>query len=293
MSTNYFAVLASRLGLQFPPMGNKIPNTGVEDGAVTIHDALSSLLGISDLANPEGNSFKIIFPLPEFFADQEYLQEILSKYDQTAQQLLLQWPQDQQLISLGGDHSTAYISLSTVLERFGEDSTCLIMFDSHADLNTPHSSTTGNFHGMWLRSFFDGFETYTLANKKINPSQLRYVGNLVLDDAEKNYIENHEIKVYPSHRATSESAQEIASWTRNFAHLHISFDVDVFAQHLVSATGTPNPNGFEFEQVSIFLMAIKNHPSISLDFVEYNPQKEGAKKTEEIIKKVFSTLFDL
>lgn len=293
MSTYYFAVLASRLGLQFPPMGSTIPNTGVEDGARAVHEMLIDLIYPSDGAKSTHHTFTKKFALPESLESQDYLQQTLREYDETVAQLLEQWPHNQILISLGGDHSTGYISLSAVLKRFGVDSTCVIMFDSHADLNTPQSSTTGNFHGMWLRSFFDGFEKNTLANEKIKPVQLRYVGNLVLDDAERNFLQENEIKVYSSELATQQSALEIATWAHRYPHLHISFDIDIFAQHLVSATGTPNPNGFEFEHVMIFLKAIKNHPSISLDIVEFNPHKEGHENTLKIIKQVFSALFDV
>ncbi len=81
------------------------------------------------------------------------------------------------------------------------------------------------------------------------------------------------------------------TWAAQFPHLHISFDVDVFSQPLVSATGMPNPNGFHEEEIFPMLSELKKHPSISLDIVEYSPQKDSSGQTLQLIKKVYNTFF--
>jgi len=289
MNNNFFALLASRLGLRFAPMGSNIQNIGVEDGAEYIAQFLEQGNTSMNTAQSLPNFLEQFEP-PELLSEESYLQTIFIKYTSAKQKLLSNWSAGKTLITFGGDHSISYISLAAVLERYGKDQTAVLMFDSHADLNTDISSTTGNFHGMWLRPFFDSFEAYKLTHKKIAHEQLRYVGNLVLDDVEAEYIKKNKIKVYPSKLATHESAQELLEWTTSFPHLHISFDIDVFAQHLISATGTPNENGFEMDEIFIFLEAIKNHPSISFDIVEFNPHKQGTQQSLAIIQKVFATL---
>jgi arginase len=269
-------------------MGSTIQNAGVEDGAQAIADFFVQNHLLSETLT--ASIFVKKFEAPEQITPEAYLETTFKKYHETIVKLLNSWHQNKSLITFGGDHSISYISLAAVLERYGAKNTCVLMFDSHADLNSPESSATGNFHGMWLRAFFDSFEKFNVTNHKITPSQLRYIGNLILDQAEVDFIQEHAIKVYSSDSASHMSAQEVLTWTKNFNHLHISFDIDVFSQRLVSATGTPNPDGFNLEQVMIFLEAVKNHPSISLDIVEFNPKKEGYLESLEIIKKVFTTL---
>jgi arginase family enzyme len=75
----------------------------------------------------------------------------------------------------------------------------------------------------------------------IKPDQLRFVGNLLLEKEEERFINNNRIKVYSSQEATENNAFELLKWAQNRKHLHISFDVDVFNDKIMSATGTRNP----------------------------------------------------
>lgn len=203
------------------------------------------------------------------------LESITNKYDRATQTLTKQWPESQSLISFGGDHSVGHISLSAVLDRHGADQVGVVMFDSHADLHLPTTSPSGNFHGMWLRSLMP----------RIKPEQLIYIGNLITEAAETNYLTDNQIQVYSS-EADDSSPTKVADWSKNYKHLHISFDIDVLSQSLISATGTPNPNGFSLEQLSPYINNLKKHPSFSLDIVEYNPELDQNRDNLETIKQI-------
>ena len=287
MHTHTLALLPSRLGLRFAPMGDTTPNIGVEDGAHAVARALSadSLEKVLQF-----HQFEMAFPAPEQVEKEAYLAHVFEVYTAATAQLLEQWEDGTRLVSLGGDHSVSYISFSAVLERFGSDTTGIIMFDSHADLHSPASSHTGNFHGMWLRTFFDGFEAFSLPNKTITHPQLCFVGNLLLEQEELEYLEKNRCTVYNSQQATQNTAEAVAQWAAQYEHLHISFDIDVFSQSISPATGTPNKNGFTLQQVQVFLRALRSHPSFSLDIVEFNPKKKGAEQSLELIGEVFFEL---
>jgi len=74
-------------------------------------------------------------------------------------------------------------------------------------------------------------------------------------------------------------------------HLHVSFDIDVFANNLVSATGTPNSwGGLSRAQIWPILEELNKSNNLSIDLVEVNPQKTGAKETIALAQEVLSTL---
>ncbi len=287
MSTDFSSALVinlnSRLGLRNAPIGHTALNLGVENGGETItKNFLNS------------NSLEIVshnFPLPETLPTQKYLERVFELHNSVIKKIDEKWS-NQFLISLGGDHSVSQISLSAVLNRFNSNDVGVVMFDSHADLHLPSTSPTGNFHGMWLRSFFDQFSQNSIDNKKIKPNQLRYVGNLLTEPEEDNFIKSNEITVYSSQNATKSKSQELSSWANQFKHLHISFDIDVFEEKISPATGTPNPSGLTKSQVLTMLIPLLEHSSISLDIVEFNPQKVGAEKSLTLIKDIFEPIIN-
>lgn len=286
MNTGFFyTILSSRLGLRFAPYNQKLPNIGVEEGGTAIINSLHA-------SDQDHEVLKINFPKPETLQDQSYIDDVLRIYVQAATSLLQKWDKKSTLISLGGDHSIAFISILAVIEAYGSQNVGLIMFDSHADLHLSETSPSGNFHGMWLRPLVDNFSTHEIGNKKINPSRVCFVGNLQLEDEEKEFIRSYGIPTYSSAVVSPSIAEKLLVWAQKFAHLHISFDIDIFSQELVSATGTPNPHGFKEQDVFTMLEVLKNHSSISLDIVEFNPKKKGAQQSLRLIKKVHASLFE-
>lgn len=280
----FFAVLASRLGLQFAPIGSQKLNVGVESGGSVILKYLQE--------NHPLESAKVFtqkFEDPESFYKICQIGDTLKLYDQVATNLLEAWQNDSQLVSLGGDHSVSYVSLQAVLKKFGQQNVGIIMFDSHADLHLIETSPTGNFHGMWLRTFFADFSTATVP--KILPSQLSYVGNLLTEAEEDRFIHQEKISVWDAKKSSDDNAQKLLQWAKKFKHLHISFDLDIFSQKLAPATGTPNPNGFDLNQVATMLKPLKEHRSWSLDLVELNPRKCDYQSSLNLINAVFELLF--
>ncbi len=282
----FYTNISSRLGLRFAPMGSNSLNIGVENGGQAILEAIQ-------LTDPSRKvpDLCVNFQAPEFIDGELYLSNVFELYADATSMVIKKWHNGSSLITLGGDHSISYISLSAILESYGEQNVAVVMFDSHADLHLPETSPTGNFHGMWLRTFFDDFSQLTVTNRKLKPNQLQFVGNLLIEDEEKRFIKEAGILVHGTTDISKTIIAEMLTWAAQFPHLHISFDVDVFSQSLVSATGIPNPNGFYEEEIFPILRELKMHPSISLDIVEFNPQKNGADKTLRLIKKVCNTIF--
>lgn len=273
MADTYLFVLGkSQLGLENKDARDKI---GVAEGGEAI------MAVVPDSLKTKSSQLTLNFP--------EKTNAFFTIYKDAVAQLLEKWG-EQRLAFFGGDHSSSFISLSAVIQKFGAKNTAVVMFDSHADLNLPHTSPSGNFHGMWLRGFLDVFgeAEHYFPSQKLGTQQLRYVGNLVLDPAEAELIDSRHIINHSGKNISPQASQELLNWARSYSHLHISFDVDIFAQSLVAATGTPNPDGLTESQVFMMLEPLLKHPSISFDIVEYNPEKTGAKKSFEVVKKVLA-----
>lgn len=82
---------------------------------------------------------------------------------------------------LGGDHSVATGSISGVLKNYNDLK--IIWIDAHADINTPLSSPSGNYHGMpvaHLLGLFPGkvhgFEWFDNIGPFIKRENITYIG---------------------------------------------------------------------------------------------------------------------
>ena len=197
---------------------------------------------------------------------------------------------------VGGDHSVAFSSLLAALSRLKNPQNLgYIQFDSHGDLHLFSTSPSGNFHGMWLRPFFGNFDSPSiakLASSLLRPEQVLFIGNLELEPEELRFFAKNKIaQVSTSSLADNKrgSLEKIEKFVGRFKHLHISFDIDVFHQDYVSATGTPAENGFQpssiFEILEIFAGS-----KMSIDLVEVNPRKPTAHSTIKMAQKVLSQL---
>ncbi len=165
------------------------------------------------------------------------------------------------------------------------------MFDSHGDLNTFESSPSGNFHGMWLRGLMSDFsqdQISTIAPVALKESDVFFVGNLILEDSEVTFTQEHSIKNIETNNPYDTSL--LNDFISRFNHLHISFDIDVLNQSLAPATGTPNPNGLSLETAIPLLELCFNHSSWSFDLVEVNPEKDGAEETLENAEQILEIL---
>lgn len=199
-------------------------------------------------------------------------------------------------VVIGGDHSITFPSLLATLLRFKNPSQIgVIQFDSHADINLKSSSPTKNFHGMYLRPFFDTFDIPDIDHlipTKIPTSNLLYIGNLNLDPEEKQFICKNKIKnlARKDIQKSKKALGQIQDFANRFKHLHISFDIDVLDKSEAPATGIPATDGLFKEDLFPILRMLSNYVNLSVDLAEVNPLKPGAKKTIQAAQQVLVNL---
>lgn len=181
-------------------------------------------------------------------------------------------------IYLGGDHSISFLSLLISLRKYGQN-IGYVQFDSHGDLNLNETSPSKNFHGMFLRPFLDDFDIPIINSfipQKIFSSQVLFVGDLDLDPEEKEFFHLQNIRNVQKGEFLLDpigTEELINNFIGNFTHLHLSLDIDIFHQKLISSTTTPAHDGWEEEDVFKIFQLFLQHPHCSLDIVEFNPRR--------------------
>ena len=283
----------SRLGMKYLPHGGEaVLNIGVETGPDAVLDA-KFLETISQTHSVD--LFDYNFSDPDPISADTYYPVIAEESATMANDLVekLNHKKYSGLITIGGDHSIAYATFLGILRFHKGKKVGIISFDSHGDVHLQKTSPSGNFHGMWLRPFFDSFDNESIASVvdvSIKPENFLYVGNLILEKEEERFIKEKNIAMIDSKMIevnNTDMVKKIADFCARVDVLHVTFDVDVFKQSIVSATGTPNPNGFEIDMVKQCITPIVGSGKLfSMDLVEVNPKKENSEATIAIAQMI-------
>lgn len=219
------------------------------------------------------------------------------------------------VLTLGGDHSIASGSISALKKTYNDLK--VVWIDAHADINTPSSSPTKNYHGMPVshllgminKNEIPGFEWL---EPNLKPKDIVYIGIRDLDSSEVDFIKEKKIKYYNMNsidnlgisRVMKEITEYFASDIKsNDFPIHISFDIDGMDPTVVKQTGTLVRNGLsDRESKYIIRNIVETNNLVSLDIVELNPElgNDEDKKFREhylyddpLIKGTQSTLFCL
>jgi arginase len=197
-------------------------------------------------------------------------------------------------VILGGDHSIALPTFSAIQSHFHakNEEVGLIWFDAHADMNTPESSPSGNFHGMPLAHLLGyglpEFVELEGFSPKINPKYIAHIGARDLDLGEKKLIRELGINCWTMHDIDRygmnyciEKAIEVASQAPNgFA---VTFDVDALDPIDAPGSGTLVRGGFSYREAHLALERIAETGKMqSFEIVEVNPMLDRDNKTSKL-----------
>lgn len=289
----HFYAFHSRLGLPHPPYRMKVINTGVEKGPVAIlnEDFIAEFSGASGASV---DSFE--FTLPEKMTIS--YQSTIARDMQAAAKLVRSTLRPGETpVVVGGDHSVILAGLLALFERFSPQDVGYIQFDSHADMNTFATSTTGNFHGIYLRVVVG--ETGSpvidiLVPRKLPFENILFIGNLDLDPEEVRLFKEYTVKKFDKKMLENERElvrKKLSDFVAKFKHIHVSFDIDMFDGSVAPATGIACPDGPLPADIFPLLDSIKNSASsLSMDLVEVNPTRRGAAETVVLGQEVLRRL---
>lgn len=198
---------------------------------------------------------------------------------------------------LSGDHSSALGSISGVKCAFPDKRVGVVWIDAHADIHSPHTTPSGNIHGMPLAAALSDDNLDRKINEvsdethknweamkniggiapKVLHDDIVYFGVRDTEEPEDYTIEKNGIKNYRvdevRYRGMGTCLAEALDRLKNCDVIYISFDVDSMDCDLISkGTGTPVSKGFDqFEVIEIINGIIKSGKVGCVELVEVNP----------------------
>ena len=203
-------------------------------------------------------------------------------------------------LTLGGDHSIAVGSISGISQHY--ENLGVIWYDAHGDLNVPEESPSGNVHGMLLR-ILAGDVPDELVNikdftPKVKPENIVLIGMRDLDEGERKYIKDKNIKTFTMADIDRFGIQEVIERSleylksRNIDGLHFSLDVDALDPAETPGTGTRVMGGLSYRE-SHFALELLNESKLvtSMDIVEVNPLIDNSNHTAEQAVALLGTFF--
>ncbi|MFC7056988.1 arginase [Halovenus salina] len=191
---------------------------------------------------------------------------------------------------LGGDHSIAIGGVNGVTDG---ESTGVIWFDAHGDLNTPQTTPSGNIHGMPLAALLGRgvFADKSWAHcPEIDEENVAMVGLRSLDEGERSYIRDSNIHAYPiseidQRGITAVTEEAIDAVTADTDQLYVSLDMDFLDPDEAPGVGTPVRGGVTYRESHAALEMVQDKAGDSLcgmDVVEVNPILDRENRTAEL-----------
>ncbi len=282
-----FTKVRSRLGLLNPAWKEKENKFGVEEGP----DEVLSKEFLDSFVNHEVIEYNFVSP-KEIKDTEHYKKTLLNDYRQLDKAVSAKVSKNCISVFVGGDHSIAFGNLLQTVTNHNVETTGYINFDTHPDLNSFETSITDNFHGIWLRPFFEksGYEEVdNIVKYKIEPNNAVFIGNLDAEEAELNFLRQNKIKIFQVDKL-KEAKAELKEMVEKLDHIHISFDMDIFNSKIVDATTCPSPRGLFEKDVMPLLKVLSYSDSLSIDLVEVIPNKDKDGKVVKLAQKILNTL---
>lgn len=200
-------------------------------------------------------------------------------------------------VVLSGDHSSALGTISGIKAAFPQKKLGVIWIDAHADMHSPHTSPSGNIHGMPLAAALadDNLECQInqpepntvdqwqrmknigIPGAKLEPQHLIYFGLRDFESAEASLLERNHTTIFTVQQVREKGIAACVEMTRSLLQacdgVYISFDVDSMDCDTVSmGTGTPVAEGFAPEETTELLMQlVTTLPINCLEIAEINP----------------------
>lgn len=195
------------------------------------------------------------------------------------------------LLNVGGDHGLALGTIHGILAH--RPDTTVFWADAHGDINTPETSLSGNFHGMPLSYLLKEVRSsygFSWLKRTLRAKRLVLFGPRDLDKEELKIIEALNIQYYSSRLINYYGAQEIVPLALDIADhskrsaIHLSFDVDLFDQLEVKATGTRVPDGPRTHEVFHMARLLGETGRLrSMDLVEINPKLDSPEEVSRTL----------
>ena len=198
-------------------------------------------------------------------------------------------------IVLAGDHSTAAGTIAGIKKAYPNKRLGVVWIDAHADMHSPHTTPSGNMHGMPLAIAIaeDNLESKVNSlhpdaaglwqrlkdmgtGHNVEPEDIVYVSMRDTEVEEQYLIKKYQIKNYPTDEVRSRGVEAIIPEIfAKLAHcdlIYVSFDVDSTDPKISEGTGTPVEGGLSIEEaMKLNTLLVQNEKVCCWEMVEINP----------------------
>ncbi|MCB2228791.1 MAG: agmatinase [Desulfarculaceae bacterium] len=161
-------------------------------------------------------------------------------------------------VVLGGEHTVTVGALRALVDHYGPTFTVLVL-DAHLDMRDQYEGAKLSHATVSRRALDMGLD-------------VRWVGARSCSEGEAVFIKEHGLKPMWAHQVHADPLWVDRALEGLSGPVYISLDVDGLDASLMPATGTPEPGGLDFVQVSNWLEAVcARHEVLGLDMVELAP----------------------
>ncbi len=206
-------------------------------------------------------------------------------------------------VILGGDHS---LSIGTVngVARHCRDAgrrPFVLWLDAHADFNTPHTSPSGNLHGMPVAAFCGepGLEGLFGPEPRVAvaPGDVHLFGIRSIDPGERALVRERgidvvDMRVIDENGVAAPLKRILDRVAAADGFLHVSLDVDFLDPAIAPGVGTAVPGGATYREAHLVLEMLHESGLVgSVDLVELNPFFDERGRTALLMTDLVASLF--
>ena len=176
------------------------------------------------------------------------------------------------VITIGGDCG---VELAAI-ERAADETTAVVWFDSHPDLNTPETSPSGAFHGMVLRALLGEGVEHLAPERTLDPRRLVLAGARAFDSSEREYIDDMGVACLdPASLNPQAIVEQVKATGATSVYLHI--DLDVLDPAEFAGLVFPEPFGITSALLIECVRALRNEFTLAgAGLTEFAPASEAA-----------------
>lgn len=194
------------------------------------------------------------------------------------------------ILTTGGDCGASFASIAYTNKIHG-GKVGVIWVDAHADIHTPSTSPSGNYHGMILRNLLGSAEFDVQPEVPLRPEQIAYLGLRDTEKEEDDVIAQLGIPRFSAQQvlAGDEPMKKVVDHFKKhgITHVYLHVDCDVMDDKYFPHVHVPEPDGLTLPRLLEVLQYLRRElPLAGCCLTEWAP--ETAEAGIDILKTIYT-----
>ena len=189
------------------------------------------------------------------------------------------------------------VAVGTV-SALGGESTGVLWFDAHGDLNTPETSPSGFFDGMGYAMLLGhGWQGLAATVPGFTPLPATHAALLAardLDPGEHELLAESGLLTLPPERLREAAGLDaLAALGRRVERLYVHVDLDALDPRVIRANYLPTPGGLEPDElVAAAAAALAEAPLAAVGFASYDPREDERDPGPQVVAAILLGLLE-